>query len=168
MINDHHSLSAKGTWLLQSTEECRLDPYDDQTGHRITAWCKGASIGYGHLIPIDDWPLFKNGIGPGQALDLFNADLQPFEDAIREAIIVSLSVRQFDALVLLVFNIGAPAFKGSSVVKLINDARAVTPYASLEKAWKAYKRSQGKINDGLINRRACEWKIWTAGIYERW
>lgn len=33
---------------------------------------------------------------------------------------------------------------------------------------KAWNKSQGKVNAGLTNRRAAEWRIYTSGIYARW
>jgi GH24 family phage-related lysozyme (muramidase) len=168
MINDHLSISSHGLQLLQAVETLRLSPYDDQTGEPITEWCQGATIGYGHLIAEYDWQRFKYGIQPGQAVDLLSDDLQSFEAIIRKAIIAPLAQQQFDALAILAFNIGASKFRSSSAVRLINDPRAVTPYVSLESAWKAWNRSQGKINDGLINRRNCEWNVWRLGVYERW
>lgn len=161
-------LSQQGRDLLKSIETLRLKPYDDQTGKDVTEWVEGATIGYGHLISKMEWDLYKDGITVEQADELFENDLSPFVDVVNEAITVSVSQQQFDAMVLLAYNIGPGSFSGSSVVKLVNDPSAKTPYASLEDAWKAWNKSQGKINQGLINRRAAEWKIYTDGVYERW
>ena len=79
-----------------------------------------------------------------------------------------LKEQQFDALVFLAYNIGVRGFSTSSVVKLINDEYAVTSYDTLENAWKAWNKSQGKVMRGLENRRAAEWDIYCSGIYERW
>ena len=51
---------------------------------------------------------------------------------------------------------------------MINDPSAPSTYPSLEDAWKAWNKSQGKVMRGLENRRASEWRIYTEGIYERW
>ncbi len=75
---------------------------------------------------------------------------------------------EFDALVMLAFNIGESAFKGSSVVKLVNDPQARTGHASLEAAWKAWNKSQGRVMKGLDNRRAAEWRVFTRAVYARW
>lgn len=168
MINDHLGLSPQGLKLLQQIEGLRLKPYDDQTGQATQEWCPGATIGYGHLIPEKHWPRFKAGISKADALALLQKDLKPVENTVRHAIIVSLEQHQFDALVMLAFNIGLSPFRTSSAVRMINDARAVTDYATLEDAWKAWKRSQGKDNDGLINRRACDWQLWREGVYRHW
>lgn len=167
MINDHLYPSGPGIVLLQDLEACRLQPYDDQTGKIITSWGFSATIGYGHLILIHEWNKFKNGISPGMAIELLMSDITSRERAIKQAITVPLQQHQYDALLMLVFNIGTEPFKHSSVVKLINDQQAVTKFASLEQAWKAWKRSGGKIMPGLVNRRACEWRLYSQGIYER-
>lgn len=169
MINDHMSSSQRCVELLQQIETLRLNPYDDQTGKPITAWCKGATIGFGHLILEHEWPKFRYGLQAlFEAEELLETDLEPLEETIRQAVIAPLNQQQFDALTLLAFNIGAPRFRQSSAVRLINDPRAVTPYVTLESAWMAWNKSQGQINQGLINRRACEWRVWKLGIYERW
>ena len=38
-------------------------------------------------------------------------------------------------------------------------------YPTLESAWKAWNRSQGKTSNGLINRRQNEWNMYNQGIY---
>lgn len=164
-------LGPEGVALLQAVEELHLQPYDDQTGDDIDAWVKGATIGYGHLITKAEWAGFEKGITQLAADELFAADLAPFEALVRSNITVGLQQYEFDALVIFAFNIGPgkkDGFPGSSVVKLVNDPKAVTPYANLEAAWKAWNKSQGKVNKGLDNRRNCEWKIFTSARYERW
>jgi len=168
MINDHLALSAPGQNLLKSIEVLRLKPYDDKTGKPITEWCPDATIGYGYLIPAKEWPALAAGIDKTKAQALLLKCARPIEDAIRKAIIVPLQQQQFDALVLLAYNIGIPRLRKSSAVKLINDPQAVTPYDTLEAAWKAWNIDQGKESGGLVNRRKCEWNLWQYGIYERW
>lgn len=166
MINDHLKLSPQGLKLLQQIEGLRLKPYDDQTGEQISEWCWGATIGYGHLIhPATYWSRFKSGISKADAAALLGKDLKPMENAVRHAIIVPLEQHQFDALVLLAFNIGASKFRTASAVRMINDARAVTDYPTLEEAWKAWHKSQGQENAGLIKRRATEWRLYSEACY---
>lgn len=164
------SLSDQGLALLQDIEQLRLKPYDDQTAKEISAWTAGATIGYGHLIKNSEWNTYKNGITPVAASTLFEQDLSPFGSAVRSNITVKLEQQQFDALVMLAFNIGAGSngFAGSSVVKLVNDPKAQTNYADLEAAWKAWNKSQGAVMKGLENRRACEWNVYSQGIYKKW
>lgn len=162
------AVSPEGLDLLKGVEELHLQPYDDQTGNGISTWVKGATIGYGHLIVQSDWGSFKKGLDQAEADALFDADLAPTVETVSDTISVGLQQYEFDALVILAFNIGPKGFKTSSVAKLVNDPKAVTGYANLEAAWKAWKTSQGKVMKGLVNRRACEWKIYTSALYERW
>ncbi len=164
------SLSDRGLTLLKDIEQLRLQPYDDQTGKEIIAWTVGATIGYGHLIKRTEWDTYKDGITVSAASILFEQDLSPFVNAVRSNIKVKLKPQQFDALVMLAFNIGAGAsgFSGSSVVKLVNDPEVETNYKNLEAAWKAWSKSQGKVMKGLENRRACEWNVYSQGIYKKW
>ena len=50
---------------------------------------------------------------------------------------------------------GERALKESTVAKIIN--KPPGPLKSLEDAWKSFNKSQGSVNQGLINRRNCEW-----------
>ena len=162
------AVSPEGLDLLKGVEELHLKPYDDQTGDDITAWVKGATIGYGHLIAKIDWSRYEKGITQAEADALFDADLAPFVGTVSETITVGLQQYEFDALVILAFNIGRQGFKTSSVAKLVNDPKAVTVFADLEAAWKSWNKSQGQVMKGLTNRRACEWAIYTSARYERW
>ena len=81
---------------------------------------------------------------------------------------MSLSQHQFDALVIFAYNVGIEGFSSSSVVRLVNDPNAQTAQKSLESAWKAWNKSQGVVNAGLVNRRNAEWKIYSKNIYQGW
>ena len=162
-------MSDSGFQFLKETERLRLIPYDDQTGKSITHWVRGATIGYGYLISIHAWPEYKNGISEEQAVQLFKKTISPFEKTVDDNIHVPLASNQFDALTLLVYNIGIGAFRSSSVVKLINNPNDPrSHYPTLEKAWKAFDRSEGKIDRGLINRRQAEYDMYTRNIYKHW
>jgi len=166
------ALSDAGETWLKEVERLALLPYDDQVGivdgAPITEWVEGATIGYGHLISRGEWDLYKDGITQEQAEALFLEDIAPFVDKVNDVIEVDLAAHQFDALVILSYNIGKDGFASSSVAKIVNDPEAATPYASLEDAWKAWNKSQGKVNAGLVNRRAAEWDMYSNGIYRHW
>lgn len=158
----------KGTNLLKSIEQLATTPYDDQTGKDITEWVDGATIGYGHLISKSDWSKYKDGITEVQALSLLNSDLKPFVNKVKTKVSANVTQNEFDAMVILAFNIGPEAFSNSSVLKMINDSNAKTAYTTIEAAWKAWKKSQGAVNKGLINRRQAEWNIYSKEVYQKW
>jgi GH24 family phage-related lysozyme (muramidase) len=162
------TMSPEAIALLQAIEVLRLKPYDDQTGQEITDWVAGATIGYGHLIDSAEWTTYASGIDEAQASALFKADAAPFERTVGDIITVGLQQHEFDALVLLAFNIGKTGFRNSSVARLVNQVDTTPGKTALEMAWKAWNKSQGKVSPGLVNRRAAEWRIYTIGIYARW
>jgi len=162
------NVSTKGSNLLKSIEVLKTKPYDDQTGNTITSWIKGATIGYGHLISKSTWNKYKDGLSKAQAVALFNKDLSPYAKKVKTSVTAKVKQNEFDALVILTFNIGRTAFGKSSALKLVNNPSANTPYTSLEKAWKAWNKSQGQYNRGLTNRRAAEWNIYSKNVYKKW
>ena len=162
------ALSPEAVALLQAIETLRLKPYDDQAAKDIDTWVKGATIGYGHLIKKHEWDTYKDGITQEQAEALFQADAAPFITAVGDSIIVGVQQYEFDAMVILAFNIGETGFRNSSVIKLINKPMAGSNDAALELAWKSWNKSQGKPSKGLDNRRAAEWRIYTDANYARW
>ena len=168
----NNQMSDKGMELLMSIEAFRGIPYDDQNGNNISDWVKDATIGYGHLISQDEWNQsdnsYINGITKEQTIVLFTKDLAPFVDGVNAKVTTAISQNQFDALVILAFNIGLGSFGSSSALKLVNDSSAQTNYPNLEAAWKAWNKSQGKVMRGLENRRNAEWNIYAKDIYERW
>uniref|UniRef100_UPI00190F408D lysozyme n=1 Tax=Photorhabdus aegyptia TaxID=2805098 RepID=UPI00190F408D len=166
--DNEKSISQDGLNLLKEIEVLRLKPYNDQTGKNIDNWTEGATIGYGKLISKSEWDTYKNGITEDEAEQLFKDTLAPYEKAVNDGITKEIKQNESDALVLLSYNIGIGGFKKSSVVKMINDENAKTGYDSIDDAWKVWNKSQGKVNQGLINRRAAELKIFNSGVYEKW
>jgi len=160
-------ISAAARALLRKLENLFLFTYDDQTGEATQVWVKGATIGYGHLIAKAEWDLYKGGITEAGANALLDKDLQPFEAAVNSTITARLGQNQFDALVILTFNIGAANLARSSVAKMVNDPTAKTMYKNLEAAWKSWNKSQGKVMLGLERRRQCEWNVYSLGKYEK-
>lgn len=165
---DTLSISVTAKELLKIIESLAEKPYDDRTGGAISEWNNKATIGYGHLIRQHEWDRFKNGISKSQAESLLKSDLMPFIKCVRGTIRVPLSQNQFDALVILAFNIGDGAFSKSSLAKMINDPLAITPYKTIELAWKTWRIADGAVSQGLINRRNAEWDIFEKNIYKRW
>jgi len=162
-------MSGKGIELLRSIEAFRDYAYDDQNGEEIEAWVPGATIGYGHLIEESEWNNYcGKTMGLLEAEILFSSDITPFEFAVEAACDDPPNSHQFDAMVMLAFNIGIRGFQQSSAIKLINNSLAITPYKNLEDAWKAWNKDRGKVVQGLVNRRNAEWDIFSKGIYARW
>ena len=141
--------------------------YDDKNGLPVAAggpMPAGATIGYGHLIkPGED---FRNGIDEDMATEILRADLGCAERAVNGAITANLRQNQFDALVMLCFNIGARNFASSTLVKYINNPKFKSvQYPTLAAAWRAWNRTGGRVSSGLGRRREIELNIYQNGIY---
>lgn len=159
-------LSDNGIRTLKQCEGCvmrngRHVIYDDKNGQPIVmgaALPRGATIGYGHLIkPGED---FRNGIDEDTATEILRDDLKHAERAVCNAITSNLRQNQFDALVMLCFNIGARNFANSTVVKYINNPNFKSArYPTLAAAWRAWNRTSGRVSAGLIRRREIEWEL---------
>jgi lysozyme len=149
-------VSHKGIEFIKAWEKLALTAYRDQAGH--------LTIGYGHRIRQGE---DLTTITPAQAWGLLLTDLEPAEDVIHRRVTVPLAQHQYDALASFVFNAGAAAFAGSTLLSRLNasDYRAaaqefrrwvyVTDPATREK----------RKSKGLIARRAAEERLFEAGIY---
>lgn len=78
----------------------------------------GFSIGYGHFIKTGE--SFTEPMSMMTARELLRNDAQTAADAVRAYVKVPLSKNQFDALTSFVYNVGAGAFKRSSMLKQLN------------------------------------------------
>ena len=118
-------ISDNGINMLKQLEGCvknsdRHIIYDDQTGKSLNAKSplpRGATIGYGHLIKLNE--NFAAGLTESQATDLLRQDIIFAESAVNKYINVPLTQNQYDALVMFVFNIGVNNFVNSTVVKRV-------------------------------------------------
>lgn len=121
-------------------------------GEKLTTYVCPAgvlTIGVGHTGPD-----VKRGssITKEQSDALLVADLHKFEKAVAGAVKVSLTQNQFDACVSLAFNIGAGAFAGSTLVRLLNAG----DYKGAAAQFERWTKANGKILTGLVRRRQAE------------
>ncbi len=87
---------------------------------------------------------------------LQNYDLPPIEQFIEEAVMAPLNQNEFDALVSLVFNIGAEAFRTSDVLAFLNSGEKLAAGEAFTAWRKARLNGRLIIVDALIRRRAVE------------
>jgi len=112
-IEENIMAIAKSTLDFITKEEgARNKAYKDTKG----LW----TIGVGHLIKDDEKDLINATLTNDQIEELLRSDLKWCSEAVENSVKVPLSQNQFDALYSLCFNIGAIAFKNSTVVKRIN------------------------------------------------
>jgi lysozyme len=136
--------SANATTLVETFEGCRLVAYQDGNG----IW----TIGYGHTGP---------GVVEGLACTLAEAqawldqDLATADAAIARLVKMALTQNQWDALVSLVYNIGAGNFAKSTVLRELNQGNAVGASAAIA----MWNKVAGQVSRGLATRRAAEQKL---------
>ena len=83
----------------------------------------------------------------------FKEHLTHFSDAVNKLIkIDGTTASQFDAMVSLAFNIGVDAFAKSTALRKHNAG----DFQAASRAFKLFNMAQGKVNDGLVARRADE------------
>lgn len=164
------SVSPQGHALIKNYEGLRLKPYFDGTGHEISEYVKGATIGYGHLIKgRGEFEKYKNGINEMQSNELYQKDMFDMEIETKKLIKNTLSQDEYDAVMILVFNIGYGSvekdkgFITSEVLKVINGESQV----NIDDAWLRWKYANGHVTSGLINRRKSELNIFHNGVYAR-
>lgn len=106
------------------------------------------TIGYG----------FTKGVKMGDIMTLGEAqerlieELRPYENAVWEACTLEPNQNQFDAIVLLCYNIGIAGFKRSTVLKAHNRG----DFDAAARAFGLWNKSGGKVYAGLTKRRAEE------------
>jgi uncharacterized membrane protein len=91
-------------------------------------------------------------ITQAQAEDYLREDVYWAEDAVRDLVKVALAQNEFDALVSLVFNIGAGAFGRSTLLRKLNDGDKAGAGAEFAR----WNQAAGKVLPGLVKRRADE------------
>lgn len=150
-------LSADGLEMIKAKEGKRIKNgkhilYNDQAGN--------ATIGYGLLVHkgevgTDDESEkpYKNGINEDEAINSLKTKLAEFEGTVNESITVPIQQHEFDAFVLLTYNIGSDGFRGSSISSNFNEGKKAEAGAGFLN-WNKIK-VDGKLEEskGLINRR---------------
>ncbi len=139
-------ISAAGRKLIQDSEGLRLKAYQCSAN----TW----TIGWGTTM----YPGFV-AVGAGdeitkqQAEEYFDHDVEKFERAVGTRIKSAITQRMFDALVSFSYNIGANAFKKSTLaLKVDRDPNDPEILAEFKK----WDKVDGKPNKGLAARRKKE------------
>ena len=137
-------ISENGLALIKMFEGLELDSYQDIAG----VW----TIGYGHTETAGP----NQKISAREAEDLLRRDLGPREQAVNQFVKVSLNQNEFDALISLVFNIGAGAFKKSTALGRLNRGDRMGAAEAL--TWFNKANIGGVLREvvGLARRRAAE------------
>jgi len=149
-------LSDRGLDAIKAREGVVLEMYRDSANL--------PTIGVGHLLTKDelrsgkllekDW---RNGITAETADELLRHDAEAAEAAVGDNVVqVPLTQYQYDALVSLAFNIGANAFRKSTLVRLLNSG----DYLAVPDQFRRWVFSAGVRDPILVQRRESEIKQW--------
>jgi lysozyme len=151
--------SRAGVRLIARFEGFRSDLYDDAAGH--------CTIGYGHLVHTgacsgSESVEFRRGITRERALEILGEDAESAAAAVNDAVKVPLEQDQFDALTSFVFNVGAGAFRESTLLKLLNQGKYEDVPEQLDRWVKAGPRTL----PGLVARRKVEGELFAHGAVQ--
>lgn len=133
-------ISQKGIEFIEKLEGVRFEAYKDSGG----IW----TIGAGHTGGVKEGDVAT----PEQVDQWLEEDLHGAETAINAYVKSPLNQNQFDALVSLVFNIGAGNFHNSTVLRLLN----LHDYLGAGNAFLMWNKVNGKEITGLTSRRYAE------------
>lgn len=137
-----------------------LKAYRDEAG----VW----TIGYGSTY-IDGRPVRKGDYLHDESIArlLLMRTLPLYENCVDHHITADITNPQFDALVLLCFNIGPESFEHSSLVRIINENHL--DYSAIEPHWLEWNKvtinGRHEISNGLVYRRKSEFELYAHGNY---
>lgn len=137
-------IDSAGLAFIAGFEGLRLNAYQDVGG----VW----TIGVGHTGGV------KRGqsITREQAMTLLRRDVRFAEDAVHRYVSVGLNQHRYNALVSFVFNVGAGAFKSSTLLRNLNAG----DYGQVPSQLLRWNKVDGKPVTGLTRRRKAEGDLW--------
>jgi lysozyme len=140
------------------TSDSGLDHIEQSEGIRYTAYLDTGgvwTIGVGHTGP----EVIKGLRATDEQVRAWlEEDVLEAEDAVNRLVKVELTQNQFDMLVSFVFNVGEGQFKRSTMLRLLNQG----DYEGAANELPKWKFDNGKMIQGLLNRRLEEQKIFLA------
>lgn len=111
---------------------------------------KGYSIGYGHLIKPGE---HFGAIDQNTGLRLLAQDLKAAMLTVKNAVKVHINKNQLAALTDLVYNIGAKAFQGSTLLRKLNNNDFAGAAAEFARWDKVHTKNGYAVDKGLLARR---------------
>lgn len=126
--------------LIKKFEGCRLEAYKCQAGV--------CTIGYGHTEGVKP----ETKITQEEAEQFLSNDIKKAEKAIEKQVKVELTQNQYDALISFIYNVGAEAFRHSTLLYKLNNNEIKAIPKELKK-WVFIKAVRSK---GLMKRRNAE------------
>ena len=126
--------------LIEHFEGCKLKAYRCPAGI--------LTIGYGHTGDVEE----GEEITQAEAVALLMQDMQSADHCIDEYVEVGLDDDRRAALLSFIFNLGCGAFRGSTLLKLINAGS----FHAAAQQFGRWTKAGGVELPGLVTRRAAE------------
>lgn len=156
-------IDKSGKQLLKDVEGLSLTAYLDTGGQ--------PTIGIGHLITNAEKESgvivikgeavrYGQGITEQQCFDLLEQDIAIAEGIVNRLVQVPLKQNQFNALASFAFNVGEGQFATSTLVEMLNNQM----YDRVPGQLKRWVMDDGKVVNGLVNRRDKEIAMWRSAL----
>jgi lysozyme len=158
-MNPPMQFSDDGCHFLAELEGVKAKAYKDTAN----IW----TIGIGHVIKCNEPELYKKTLTQAEIYALARKDLAWAVGAINDHVNIKLTQYQFDALVILVFNIGETNFLSSSILKALNKGNLSEADKHFDDWVKQRKNGKLVFSQGLQNRRDEEQELFEKGDYEK-
>ena len=110
------------------------------------------TIGYGHTLTAREGA----EVSEQDAEALLIYDLIAVAHSVNEWVYTPLTQNQFDALTAFAFNIGLDSFRGSSVLRRLNEGALIQAACAMELWRKAEFEGEKIVVDALVRRRSAE------------
>ncbi|MBN9320423.1 MAG: hypothetical protein BGN86_00975 [Caulobacterales bacterium 68-7] len=110
------------------------------------------TIGYGHTLTAREGA----EVSPDDAHALLLYDLIAVSHAVNELVFTPLTQNQFDALSCFAFSIGIEAFRGSAVLRRVNEGELLRAAYAMEMWRRADFEGERIVIDALVRRRSAE------------
>lgn len=133
-----------GLALIKSFEQCRFEAY-------LPTPKDVPTIAYGHTRGVK----MGDTCTQEEADQWLREDLSDAEGCVSMALDNEPTPEQFSAMVSLCFNIGCGAFKGSTLVKLMNSGSTLSAASQFTR----WDKQNGTALAGLTRRRQAEMKL---------
>lgn len=132
--------SKNGINIIKKFEGCKLKAYICPAGVY--------TIGMGHTSGVKKGDI----ITYEQAEEFLKKDLEKFEKAVNKYVNIEITQSMFDALISFSFNVGATAFRKSTLLQKLNKG----DYDGAADEFLKWNKGGGKVLAGLTKRRKAE------------
>lgn len=119
------------------------------------------TIGYGQTRRNGKPIKLGETITETEAARWLEAELERVSAVVERLVKVPLTDNQHGALVSFTYNVGDTAFKGSTLLKKLNAG----DYAAVPAQLARWNKNDGRVMEGLVNRRAAEAGLWAKGEF---